>query len=209
MRYLRYLVLLSIFVVPAVQSQAAVAVGVGVGSVRLTAMSVPHRHALMDTIPIIRTHARLMVITVRNGLWEACSLAPAPGITDGMARTVITDMAHTAMVADIMAVDTMVADTTGRAPMHTVAELVTHMVACYARGGFAHGGQRLPWWWRTSLTFPDKLAESGWQRVCQPFCFLVTRPSNRSCTVNILDSPWPCLFPCFVALMWEATTKSA
>jgi hypothetical protein len=56
-------------------------------------------------------------------------LAPVPGITAGTVRTVITDMARTATVADIMVVDTMAADTTGRVPTHTGAELDMPVVA--------------------------------------------------------------------------------
>src|SRR5579872_2781138 len=94
-------------------------------------MWVPRRHAPMATTPIIRTHARRMVITVRNGLWEACSLARVPGTTAGTAPTVITDMVLTATT---VVADGMVAATTGRAPMHIAAELDTRVVGLRAEG---------------------------------------------------------------------------
>jgi hypothetical protein len=102
-------------------------------------MWVPHRHALMATIHITRTRARLMATTARNGLREACSLVLVPGITAGMVRTVTTDMARMATVVDIMA-----ADTTGRVPTRTeadlampVAELATPVVALHVAEGAA------------------------------------------------------------------------
>lgn len=107
-------------------------------------MWVPHRHALMATIHITRTRARLMATTARNGLREACSLALVPGITAGTVRTVTTDMARTATVADTMAEDIMAEDTTGRVPTRTeadlampAAELATPVVALHVAEGAA------------------------------------------------------------------------
>src|ERR1700688_1565278 len=105
-------------------------------------MWVPHRPALMATIHITRTRARLMATTARNGLREACSLAPVPGITAGTVRTVTTDMARMATV-----VDTMAADTTGRVPMHTVVELAMPVVALRAER------------WAASMVVVDMRAE--------------------------------------------------
>ena len=78
---------------------------------RVTDTSVQRRHALTATTHFIRTRARPMATTVRNGLSAVCSSAPALGIT------AITGTDTVTIDGVIMA--TTVAATIDPALMHT------------------------------------------------------------------------------------------
>ena len=78
MRYLRYLALLSVLMLPLSYSQAQVSVGVGVGGGYVAGPPVCS-YGYYDTT---LTRAHLTAITDLAGSWAECLSAPGRGITD-------------------------------------------------------------------------------------------------------------------------------